>query len=486
MRVQIRTSLSIILATLSFSSQAAEYSVTPFAKARAEADTNRRLVQDADTTFGGNLTAGALFRASSDDSSLSITPRVIIKKFSDDGTDIDQDSEDFFVDMRGDHRINEKFSLGATFNYSDVGVVDSELEELGITFGGGDVASTGVPLFDENFSVERISFGPSLTYIMSERNSLVFGGGYSEATYENQNTQLSDYTDYDFNASWVRQLSLADQFIVSVYYSNNDPELNALERASVAAGRSFASDDITPVSTLNDEIDEYGVTFGYVRSFSDTLTGNFTIGMRNSKGDFPDLTDFDIRLNQASADAFNGGVTLIDRLDPRLTDPVFQNNPANQTFLRGASRANHRYKQGIVDNNGLLLDLSLEKKYTDKTTLTARISRASLPTGRGLIERDEIKFGGVHKISDRLTGTGGIGYYTTETISEETLDVDSSNQSTDQIRLSAGLDWRLSEFWTVGGGYTFRNQSSDIRDSANGHGVFMSIGYNGNKYAISR
>ena len=486
MKVKIRMPISIVMATLSvsFLAQAAEYEVTPFASARSEADTNRRLVEDSDTNFGVILSAGALFKAYTEESTLSFTPSIALKQFTDDGTGIDQDTEDFFLDLNGDHRINERFSVGAFLSYDNVGVVDSELEDLGITFGGDDVASTGFILPNENFSVETISAGPSITYIISEKNSLSFGGSYTDAEYENQDTLLSDYTNSEINASWIRQMSLTDQFIVSIFGAKIDPELNILELGSIAAGRSFANDDATPVSTLNNEVDESGVTFGYVRSFNDTLTGNFTIGMRKTKGDFPDLTDFDIRLTQESADTFNGGATLIDRLDPRLTDPAFLNDPANQTFLRNASRANHRYKQGFVDNTGLLLDISFEKAYNDQTTLTAGISRASLPTGRGLVERDELSFGGVHLYSDRITARGKFRYFSTETISEETLEL--SNQTSDQIRLEAGLDYRLSEFWTVGGGYTFRSRSPDIGDTASGHGIFVSIGYNGNRYSVSR
>ncbi len=476
MKVKIRVSLSIMMATLSFSAESAEYSVTPFASARAEADTSRRLASNADNNYGANVGAGALFQAVSDTSSLSVTPSVSLKQFSNDGTDVDQDSEDYFLDMRGDHRFNEKFSVGAFLNYQNVGVVDNELEDLGITFGGNDIASTGLLLANENFSREVIRFGPSITYIMSDKNSLSFGGGYTEATYDNQNTDLSDYTNYSINASWIRQLSLTDQFIVSIFTSKNDPDLNNLELGSIADGRAPA--------TLNNEIDETGVTFGYVRSFSDTLTGNISVGMRSTKGDFPDLTDFDIRLSQPSADAFNGGVTLIDRLDPRLIDPVFLNDPVNQEFLTGSSRANLDYQQGRVDNNGLVLAINFEKRYTDQTILTAGITRASVPTGRGLVERDEFSFGGIHEYSDRITARGTLRYFSTESISEETLSFNS--QSTDQLRLEAGLDWRLTEFWTLGGGYTFRRRSPDNGESVNGHGVFVSIGYNGNKYAISR
>ena len=302
-----------------------------------------------------------------------------------------------------------------------MGVVDAELEDLGLTFGNDNVASTGIGAINENFSVQTISAGPSLNYVLSEKNTLSFGGSYTDATYDNQNTLLADYTNYSVDASWIRQLSLTEQFIVTVFTGKIDPELNALERASI-------QNSLAPTS-LNNELDETGITFGYVKSFNDTLTGNFTIGARKAEGDFPDLTDFDIRLTQLSADSFNGGVTLIDRLDPRINDAAF--NAANQAFLQGAVRANHEYQQGRVDNTGLILDFRLEKRYQETTTITAGLTRASVPTGRGLFERDELSLEAVHLLSDRLTGKGKFRYFSTESISEETLDVSNDNR---QIR----------------------------------------------------
>ena len=480
MRVNNGIPYAVLVMFLPLSAQAAEYSVTPFGTATAEADTNKRLAtQDTDTTFGALLDVGALFNASNEESSLSVTPRLSIGRFSDDGNNVDQDTEDYFLDMTGNHRINERLSAGAFLNFANTGVIGSELEDLGIVFGDNNVASLGLENINENFSRQTISAGPSLTYILSEKDSLSFGASYSEGTYDNQNTILSDYTNYSINASWIRQVSVQDQFSVSVFASKQDPDLNALELASIQS-------NLAP-QTLNDETDQTGITFGYMRSFSDSLTGNVSIGVRKSEGEFPDLTDFDIRLSPTSAatlQAFRGGpvTTLINRLDPILTDNDFLTS--NPTFLTGSSRANNEYRQGIIDSTGFLFDASLEKQY-ERTTVTAGLSRASLPSGRGLTERDELYLNGIHLFSDRLTGNGSIRYFSTQSENEETL-VGINGGATDQFRLEAGLDWRWTEFWTVGTGYTYSRRSGEIGASADGHGVFVSVGYNGNRYAISR
>lgn len=463
---------------MSVSALAAEYSVTPFGTMRTEADSNKRLTtQDSDTTFGAVLDVGALFNAANDSSSLNITPRFSIGRFSDDGNNVDQDKEDYFLDVNGAHRFNDRFSAGATFGYANAGVVGAELEDIGLVVSGGDVFAIGNNTnLNENFSRETISGGPSLTYIFSEKDSLTLSGNWADTTYERQDTELADYTHYSLNASWLRQLSPSDQLSVSVFMSKQDPELDFLVRNS--AGPSPES--------LNSEYDEIGMTLGYVHSFSDTLLGRFSAGVRKTDGEFPDLIDFDYNLSAADAALINPFTGLpvgavIDRLDPLLADPFFRQN--NPEFFRDSRIVNRVYQQGLVDNTGLILDASVEKQF-EQTTMTAGISRASQPSGRGLTVRDEIYFDAVHLYSDRITASGSVSYYTTESISEETF----QNQSiaTDQLRVEAGVDWRWTEFWTVGAGYMYARRMADNADSADGHGIFLTLGYNGNKYSISR
>ncbi len=478
MKVKTGVPFLIMVTSLSLTAQAAEYSVTPFASATTQVDTNKRLtVQNADTTFGMLFDAGALFSRESEETIITATPRIAISRFSGDGTGFDQDSEDYYFDLNGNHRFNERLSAGGFFSYANVGVVGAELEDVGLVLGNSDIFATGELFVPENFSRQTMSFGPNMTYSFSERDSLTLGASFTDATYDRQDTGLADYTSYSLNASWTRQVSITDQFVASIFALNQDSELDFLVRTSVGPD---------PLSLI-DEYDQVGFSLGYVRSFSDTLTGKVTVGARKTDGQFPDLIDFDINLSAESAALINPNTGLpvgavINRLDPLLNNQDFLR--ANPEFLARSRTVNRVYKQGSTNGTGLVLDISVEKLLYETTTLTAGLSRSSIPTGRGLTERDEFYLNGTHLFSDRLTGKGSFRYFSTQSESEQTLAA--FNVPTDQIRLEAGLDWRWTEFWTVSGGYTYAQRSSENSDTASGHGVFVTVGYNGNKYAISR
>lgn len=464
---------------------AAEYSVTPFATAKAEYDTNRRLASvNEESTFGQILDIGALFRYQSDETALSFTPKFSLQRHGDDGSGIDQDRENYYLNANGQHRFNERWSAGMSFDYANTGVVAAELEDLGLVEVGSGTISTFDPI-NESFTRESISFGPSVTYILSERNSLRFGAGFNDTTYDNQNTLLSDYSSFSVNGSWIHQLSETNQIVTSVFGLIQDPELNNQVLGSAGSTATAGGvHDVPDPETLQNKFEQFGATIAYIHSFNPTLTGTLSVGARHTSGDFPDLIDFDFLLSEESqqflADNGFGTVSVVNRLDPNL-DGFLLINPQ---FLNGASVANRVYDQGSVSNSGILFDASLEKQY-ERTTYTARFSRASIPSGTGLTERDEYAIHAVHDFSDRLQGTGSFRFFSNENESELTLSQGLA-QSTDQIRLEAGVNYRLTEFWTLGGGYQYRQRSPENGDTADGHLVFVSIGYNGRRYSMSR
>lgn len=469
MRVKAGSPLLLLAGMLSCQLNAAEYAVTPFANARVQADTNKRLTTGPhDTVYGTVIDAGALFTAQSETSYLSLSPKLSVSRFTDDGNNVDQDREDYFIDATGSHRLNERVTLGAFLNFANTGVIGSELEDQGLVLFESGLTSAGINTVSESFSRKTISAGPSITYAFSERDSLRLGGSYTDVTYDRKDTLLSDYIYYSVNVAWIRQLSETDQIITSIFASKQDPELNFQVLNSVGP---------SPQS-LQHQFDQIGATVAYVHSFSETLTGNFSVGARKTKGDFPDLIDFDFFLNPQSA-AILGG-SIINRSDPALAVLL----ALDPQFLKDSSVVNRIYRQGHTDNTGLLLDLSLEKLF-ERTTVRASLSRASLPSGTGVTERDELSLTAIHLLSDRLSANGAFRYFSTQSESQETLS-QGFNQSTDQIRLEAGLDWRMTEFWTVGGGYSFYQISPDAGNSADNHAVFVRVAYNGRKYAISR
>jgi hypothetical protein len=444
---------------------AAEYSVTPFANATAEYDTNRNLSSvNEKSTFGMLFDAGALFAYQSEKTALSITPKFAVNRYTDDDSGIDQDRENYYLDANAQHRFNERWSAGATFGFSNVGVVAAELEDLGLVV---DDINNQVT---ESFSRKTITFGPSVTYILSERDSLRFGAGYTEATYDNNNTLLSDYTNYSINGSWIRRISEKGQLTTSVFASIQDPELNNQVLGSSGSSPTASGvHNVPDPDTLKERFEQFGFTVAYAHNFNETLLGTLSLGGRKTDGQFADLIDYNYLLQ-------NGAIITRSQFD------VLGN--LNPDLIRGARITERVYDQGDVSNTGVLFDVSLEKTY-ERTIYTVRLSRSSVPSGTGITDVDQYSLSALHQFSDRLEGTADFRYISTQSESERTLS-EGFAQSSDQIRLEAGLNYRLTEFWTVGSGYSYRQRSPEDGDTADSHAVFLQVGYNGRRYAKSR
>ncbi|MFK8066643.1 MAG: hypothetical protein AB8D52_00185 [Gammaproteobacteria bacterium] len=473
MKIGIVVPTLLIATAFGLSTQAAEYTATPYAKARLDADTNRRLTaQDEDTTTGTGLEGGVVMTAGTEKSTYSLTPRFNIARYSGDGNGFDQDIDNYFIDWSSSHLLSERFSAGTTFTYANSGVVGTELDDLGLVLNGDNNFATEVGVITENFSRETISGGGSVSYIYDEKNSFSIGGNYGETEYDNNTTGLADFENQSINASWTHQLSETDQISLSVYASQQDFEQDFLLESSVRNGLSSSSIDRSS--------DETGISLGYIHSFSDTLVGRFNVGTRSTDSEFADLVDFDIQLSPASGALV--GSNVINRADPLLTDAAFLQ--ANPTFLQGSRTVNRAYQQGKNNGSGLTLDASVEKLYDDKTTITAGATRGTQVTGVGVSENEELYLRGIYLWSDRITANGSFRYFTIETLNESTLFPNAGKS--DQIRLELALDYRWTEFWTVGAGYSYREIERDDGGSADGHGIFFTLGYNGNTYSRSR
>ncbi len=474
----------LIVTAFTLSIEAAEYTATPYVNVRLSADTNKRLTtQEEKTTTGAGLNGGVVFTAGTERSTYSLTPRFNTGWFSDDGNNVDQDNDDYFIDWTSSHLLSERFSAGTNFTYANSGVVGTELDDQGLTLNGGDDFATEVGPITENFSRETFSGGGSISYAYDEKNSFSISGSYSKTEYDTNETGLANYDSQSVNASWSHQLGETDQISVSVHASKQDSDRDFLLEQSISLGLSSSSIDTSS--------NETGISLGYIHSFSDTLAGSFNVGTRSTDSNFADLTDFQYQLTRESAAAAQGLVNpsdglpvtnVIDRDHPALSNPFFL--LANPTFLQGSDVVNRVYQQGENNSSGLTLDASIEKLYSDKTTITAGISKGTQSTGLGISENEAVYLSGNYLWSDRLTTNGRFQYSTIDSQNESTLFPDAGKN--EQFLLELGLNWRWTEFWSLGAGYSYREIDREDDDSADNHGVFFTLGYNGNTYSRSR
>ena len=229
----------------------AEYSMTPFFGLQTELNENRRLVnRDVDAVLGLILDVGAHFAAGTETGSLTVTPTLHLTRYTDDGTNVDLDSDDVIIDAAAEHRL-ERMLIGVDGGFSRRGVISLELDETG-------------NIINENIDRNQVNIEPSLDYFLSETQTLQFRLGYTKVIHEDIGaTGLIDYNNYSANASYIHQLTPKDQISGTVLISRFDPD--------------------TPNRT-----DNIGVQTDYRRQFSETLTSNVSIGVLRSINKAPD------------------------------------------------------------------------------------------------------------------------------------------------------------------------------------------------------
>ncbi|MDH3590142.1 MAG: hypothetical protein OEQ74_12140, partial [Gammaproteobacteria bacterium] len=158
------------------------------------------------------------------------------------------DSDDQFVDTQM-RKFGERqaWQLDAELRRDST---RSEVEEL-----GGIVAAT---------RVERRSLRPTWTRVFNEKNSLLVGGNWSDAEYDS--ARFSDYEQYGFDATWVRQLGERLSLQTGVYNSR------------------FQSDAST--ESRGTESDTIGLRLTLVREFNEQLSGSLSLGARRVETPF--------------------------------------------------------------------------------------------------------------------------------------------------------------------------------------------------------
>lgn len=129
---------------------------------------------------------------------------------------------------------------------------------------------------------------------------------------------------------------------------------------------------------------------------------------------------------------------------------------------------------------GPLFDVSVEKKL-EATVFTGIYSRAVSPTGSGTQDTlDRLRLSVNHKISEQLDANLGFSF-----VQSETQAAIAGDASRDYARLDARIRYRLTEFWSLIGGYSYSRAEGSL-EPADSNGILLTLAYEGEKWAISR
>ncbi|MHB8471243.1 MAG: hypothetical protein ACYDC8_00050 [Gammaproteobacteria bacterium] len=260
------------------------------------------------------------------------------------------------------------------------------------------------------------SVAPSWTRNLTERDSLTAGYVYNEVTYgETRGAALTDYRVKDPSLTWGHVLSEKAQVNLTLDYS----DFETTNPISLAQPRYHYKTKSAQVV--------------YQRSFTDSLKASFAAGLRR--------TD--------------------NTIDGSQCAPGF---PPPFCFVIPATTS--------IRTSGSLFSATLQKNY-ENSSLSGSLSRSLQPTGtQGLVQTDHLSIGYNSTLTERLKSTLSVSLYNTR--SENSLSNSTANR---YYSLTPALKWRMTEWWTIGGTYSYAVSQPTSGASARQNALYLTLDY---------
>ncbi len=161
--------------------------------------------------------------------------------------------------------------------------------------------------------------------------------------------------------------------------------------------------------------------------------------------------------------------------------------------LSASLAGGYRYTQSeFIDNQrklvnesdtGYLIDSSLSKRF-ERSTLTARLSRSTQPSGQGnLVETTRVSVNWDYKISPRWLFTLNAAKSNIKTARDQLT----TDDERDYHYFSPKILWRATPWWAISGSYRYRDQEyQDTNRSATSNAVYLTIAYTWPKESVSK
>lgn len=392
------------LCLLCSASFGAEWSLQPRLRAGTEFNDNKRLTLSAhDSVFGSSFEFGGALTYASEVNAVKLTPRTRILRYTED-SGVDLDSEDVFVDGLAEHT-GERFGWDLRSNFTRDTTLVSELETTGIT--------------QVNKIHQSYELSPSVSYLVTEYNTIRLGGTYNDVVYEDaENTGLLDYDYASVSLSDSYTITDRSQLTASVFYSRFEPVESAGNRSKT---------------------ESIGGQAGYQWVWSDALQGSVALG--------------------------------------------YVSNDVQQTEIVQIPFGPFSFPIEVESNTtegGLLVDATIEKTL-ENSLLSGSFRRAVIPTGNGRQDtRDALRFSARHDFTDRTQADVGFVY-------TNSTDQSQQENSRDYFRIEAAWRYRLSERLSLSVSYAHARLASTSSDEAAlSNALFVTLGFDGDKWTLSR
>jgi hypothetical protein len=272
----------------------------------------------------------------------------------------------------------------------------------------------------------QVTASPSWTRYLTESTALTANYGYTDVRYaDTRGTSLIDYRDHTGTVGVLSNLSERDAVNVTAYY------------------------DLFLTDPKTFQAKTYGFQVKYDRAFSETLHGSLAVGARNTRSTI------------SSQGVVCEGAILFGFCVGNLTTftAVNTERSTGYTFLA-----------------------SVDKKL-ETALLTARLSRELNPTGVGaLVQTDRLGITWTQQWSPTVSAFVDASIYQSRYVSNI---IASSNSR--YYRIEPRVTWRITEAWTLLGGYSYSHvQYENSSAAASANVIYAVVSYTWPKLSVSR
>ena len=280
-----------------------------------------------------------------------------------------------------------------------------------------------------------LTFGPSWTHSLTERLSLRFDYQYQDVKYDSATS--TDYTYKQAASAMQYILSERDKLNIQALYSRVDySPVMGLGCASYLITLCIEPEAIEILSKAT----TYGAQLDWNHLYSQTMTGSFSIGYH------------------------------------KVVNQQISNTTTTNILIPGAEYSS---SDSLSRTNTYSFSANIEKQY-ETGAINGSISREVIPSGSGLVTTNRLGLSLNKSFNENLTGYLDSAVYRTTYIS---LGSPALRYYTFEPR----LNWRLSEYWTLDGGYRYSHIVYDDNSPAiTANAIYLNLNYSWPKMAISR
>ena len=442
--------ISLLCVFVSTSCLAKEWYLEPSFSLRTEYDDNKRLLTDTFvqsirengdnsklSAYGIITSAEAKAGVRSDNYNVFFKGKVAIKEYF---SDLDFDSEDFFLDLNADYTLNERNVLGFSAGYNQESTLTAELDATGLS--------------QENIPRQTWSVSPTWTHYLSENKYIQTTYSHQDVSYKQSNT--TRFSDYVY-----------DSVTLTFFHQWNDKLQNFL----TAGWSKFA------VPVRRSETDEYQINAGLNYSFSETWTASAMAGVRftHTEG-FRTVANSSL-VNTGLPINLPNGPIIINGVSGQVIDGLF-------------------FQDGIIidqipftdDQTGLVFSFSTEKQF-ETGNIGGGYSRSTSPAGDGSLRTvDRFTLNYLQKITKHLHFDLNAAIHITEATSNVDLNSDRTYYT-----VTPSLRWQFNRQLSLSGGYRYRRQEfesvnnnagvNNTKSVGESNSVFITLRYQWDKFS---